>query len=605
MSNGEKQGTWSYQGRRALRFIQPFRGAIGVVLGLTLSGAVFSAFEPLVLKALFDELGHEATPRSIAMNVGMLLLLGLGHEGVFALSRWLSWRVRLGAHYSLLEATVDRLQSLPLTFHRQESVGGIMTRLDRGIQGFLEALSEIVFNVLPALVYLALALIVMVQLDWRLSLMVMAFTPLPALIGAWAAEQQTERERTLLDRWAKIYSRFNEVLSGIATVKSFAMEDEEKRRFLHDVRDANAVVVRGVGFDAGVGAAKNLVVMLARVAAVALGGLFVFRGEITLGTLIAFLGYVQGLFGPVQGLTGIYQTLRRASVSLGTLFSILDAEDPLADAPDAADVGPIRGEVRFSNVSFAYHEKRSLLRQIDLSVRPGEMVALVGPSGAGKTTLMALLQRLYDPTAGAIFIDGADLRRLKQRSLRRQIGVVLQEALLFNDSVRNNIAYGRPTASLSEIIAVAEAANAHPFIERLQEGYETGVGERGARLSAGERQRIAIARALLKNPPILILDEATSALDAESEALVQEALARLIKGRTTFVIAHRLSTIVEADRILVLKEGEILESGTHEALIQADGYYASLVRRQALHIVRTEERPVHPHNLLPAVISRP
>lgn len=573
-----------------------------MILGLTLGGAALSAFEPLVLKYLFDELGRGATPRSIVIGVGALLLLGLGREAILAVSGWLSWRVRLGVHYLLLEATVDRLQSLPLAFHRQESVGGIMTKLDRGIQGFLEALTEIAFNVLPSLVYLALALGVMLRLDGRLSLLVVLFTPLPALIGAWAAERQTRRERTLLNRWAKIYSRFNEVLSGIATVKSFAMEEEEKRRFLGDVRDANAVVVRGVGFDAGVGAAKNGVVMLARVAAVALGGLLVFRGEITVGTLIAFLGYVTGLFGPVQGLTGIYQTLRRASVSLGTLFAILDAEDPLADAPDAREVKSIRGEVLFANVRFAYNAQRPILRRIDLYVRPGELVALVGPSGAGKTTMMALLQRLYDPTEGAILIDGVDVRALRQRSLRRQIGVVLQEALLFNDSIRNNIAYGRPAASLREIIEAAQAANAHPFIERLPEGYETAVGERGERLSAGERQRIAIARALLKDPPILILDEATSALDAESEALVQEALARLVKGRTTFVIAHRLSTVVGADRILVLKEGEIIECGNHPTLLAADGYYASLVRRQALQSAKPESealREAPPRPLAP------
>ncbi|TAK06890.1 MAG: ABC transporter ATP-binding protein [Candidatus Manganitrophaceae bacterium] len=561
-------------------FVRPFRRVVCFILALTLGGAALSAVEPLVLKYLFDQLGSGGKFQNVGLAVGGLLLLGLGHEAILALSSWLTWRVRLGVHYGLLEATVDRLHSLPLTFHREESVGGIMTKLDRGIQGFLEALSEMAFNVLPALVYLALSFVVMVRLDGRLSWVVLAFTPLPALIGAWAAEKQTRRERNLLDRWAKIYSRFNEVLSGILTVKSFAMEDEEKRRFLHGVYEANAVVVHGVGFDSGVGAAKNLVVMLARIAAIAFGSLFILRGEMTVGTLIAFLGYVGGLFGPVQGLTGIYQTLRRASVSLSTIYSILDAQDHLADAPNACEVQSLRGEVLFANVGFAYNEKKPILRQIDFYVRPGEMVALVGPSGAGKTTLMALLQRLYDPTSGAILVDGVDLRALQQRSLRRQIGVVLQEALLFNDSVRNNIAYGRPGASQREIIEAAKAAYADEFIARLPEGYETLVGERGGRLSAGERQRVAIARALLKNPPILILDEATSALDAESEGLVQEALARLVKGRTTFVIAHRLSTVVGADRILVLKEGGIVESGDHETLMKNNGYYASLVRRQ-------------------------
>jgi len=573
---------WLSQGRRALVFVRPFRAIVCVILGLTLGGATLSAMEPLVLKYLFDQLGSGGTVQKAGLSVAALLALGLGQEAILALSSWLTWRVRLGVHYGLLEATVERLHSLPLTFHREQSVGGIMTKLDRGIQGFLEALSEMAFNVLPALVYLALSFGVMVKLDWRLSWVVLAFTPLPALIGAWAAEKQTLRERSLLDRWAKIYSRFNEVLSGILTVKSFAMEDEEKRRFLGGVHEANSMVVRGVGFDSGIGAAKNLVVLLARIAAVGFGSFFILRGEMTVGTLIAFLGYVGGLFGPVQGLTGIYQTLRRASVSLSTIYSILDAQDHLVDAPNAHAVGSLRGEVLFADVRFAYNEKKPILRRINLYVRPGEMVALVGPSGAGKTTMMALLQRLYDPTGGAILVDGFDLRTLQQRSLRRQIGVVLQEALLFNDSVRNNIAYGKPGASQREIIEAAKAAHADDFITSLPEGYETLVGERGGRLSAGERQRVAIARALLKDPPILILDEATSALDAESEARVQAALTRLVKGRTTFVIAHRLSTVVGADRILVLKGGEVIESGDHETLMAADGYYASLVRRQML-----------------------
>ncbi|WP_220348500.1 ABC transporter ATP-binding protein [Alkalilimnicola ehrlichii] len=480
-----------------------------------------------------------------------------------------------------MDATIQRLHRLPLEAQRRDGVGAIMTRLDRGIQGFINAVSEIAFNVLPAIVYLALGIIVMLQLDWRMTVLVLAFTPLPAIIAALAAPRQTRRERILLDSWAKIYARFNEVLAGIATVRSFAMEDAEKKRFLKDVGKANNVVIGGVSFDTSVGALQNLTVAAARIAAIGYGGYLVLTGQITLGTLMAFLGYVSGLFGPVQGLTGIYTTVHNASVALDQVFSIIDAEENIKDSPNAIEAPPFKGEVEFREVRFAYGEHEpELLHGIDLHVKAGENIAIVGPSGSGKSTLMALLQRFYDVNSGAIRIDGHDIRDLKQNSLRQQIGVVMQDALLFNETVRDNIAYGRPDASFEEVVAAAKTANAHAFIERLEDGYDTVVGERGTRLSGGERQRIAIARALLKDPPILVLDEATSALDPELEAQVQDALERLIAGRTTFVVAHRLSTVVNADRIVVLKGGNIIECGRHEALLQEKGYYAWIVERQ-------------------------
>jgi ATP-binding cassette subfamily B protein len=325
---------------------------------------------------------------------------------------------------------------------------------------------------------------------------------------------------------------------------------------------------------------------LARLAGLGLGAYFVIQGEITVGTVVAFLGYIGGLFGPVQGLSTVYTTIRKATVSLEEISRILNLQEHLGDTPDAHEAENVKGDVCFENVCFRYQQSgRPLLDGITLQVNAGESVAIVGPSGSGKTTMMALLMRFYDPIEGRILLDGQDLRTLKQSSIRRNIGVVLQDPLLFNDSVRANIAYGRPDASAPDIENAAKAAFAHDFIMRLPEGYDTKVGERGGLLSGGERQRITIARALLKNPPILVLDEPTSALDTESEEAVQNAIDNLMHGRTIFVIAHRLSTVINADRIIVLKEGRIVESGTHAALVRQGGYYASLIRRQSRGLI--------------------
>jgi ATP-binding cassette subfamily B protein len=570
-------------------FAFPYRRAVLGILFITLLLAAVNAVEPLILKYVFDDLVTHRLLRTLLIGIGIMIGLGIFREAATALSNWMTWHTRLGLHYGLLESTVERLHRMPLSFHRTEGVGAIMTKLDRSIQGFVGAVNQILFNIFPAILYLLISVVIMLRLNWKLAVIVGCFLPLPALIAAFAGPEQTRRERTLLDQWSKIYSRFNEVLSGIVTVRSFSMEDAEKKRFLKDVHQANQVVIQGVGIDSGLGAATNLVVTAARITAVACGGMLVLQNNITLGTLVAFLGYVGGLFGPVQGLTNIYQTIQKAYVSLDEIFSILDVQEHLGDAVDAKELHQVRGEVIFEGVKFRYdHSSRPLLHGINLRVEPGETVAIVGPSGSGKTTLMSLLMRFYDPDEGCIYLDGNDLRTLKQRSLRETIGTVLQDPLLFNDTVRNNIAYGRPDASMTEVENAARAANAHDFILHLPEGYETMVGERGSRFSVGERQRVTIARALIKNPPILVLDEATSSLDAESEALVQEALERLMDGRTTFVIAHRLSTVVNADRIIVLKHGYIIESGTHRELMGSAGYYASLVSRQTSGLIRNE-----------------
>jgi ATP-binding cassette, subfamily B, bacterial len=575
---------------RSLEFVRPYRRTLIAVTCLALVLAALSAVDPLVMKYLFDQLGAGTGLSKFSLAIASLVVLEITRSGLQAWLGVLSWDVRLGVDYTVRERVMGKLNSLPMSFHQRETIGATMNRINAGINGCVTAFCDTAFNLLPTLLYLVLSVAAMLRLEWHMAVAVIVFAPVPALIGAWAAPEQEQRERRLVERWNSIYGRFNEVLAGMMTVKGFVMEEEEKRRFLAGVREGNVVVRRGVRTDNYTGTLRSLAATAARLAALAIGGYLVYRHEMTLGTLVAFLGYIGGLFGPVQGLTNTYQTLRRATVSLEAIFNILDADDVVADSPGAADVRALRGEVEFRGVSFGYQPGLSVLKNINLTVPAGETIALIGPSGSGKTTMATLLQRFYRVSEGAITIDGVDIRDMTQHSLRSQIGVVFQDAHLFNDTVRANIAYGRPDASQEQVEMAARAAQAHGFITALPEGYDTVVRERGSRLSGGERQRIAIARALLKNPPILILDEPTSALDVESEHLIQRALKALLHGRTAFVIAHRLSTVRDADRIVVIKGGEIAEAGNHTELLAQGGYYASLLTKQTTGFFEESER---------------
>jgi ATP-binding cassette, subfamily B, bacterial len=581
--------------RRGLALLRPAAPAAAVLFTLALLGALASLFEPLLLMRLFDALAEGGEGFPAVWRAGLLLAgLELLRQILFFFTNSLTWKTRLLVHHEILERTVAGLHRAAPGRPEADGVGAVLTRLDRGIQGFLAAFTEVLLGLTPAFLYLTVSAVLMFRLEPRLAVVSLLCAPVPGLIGLLAVPSQTRRERVLLDRWGRIYSRFREVLSGLLTVRSFVQEDREKDRFLSDVRQTNDVVARGVTVDSAVASLQGLTTGLARVGVLLYGGWLAYHGETTGGTIVAFLSYLGGLFGPVRGLSGLYGTLQRASVSVEALLEILDRPEGVRDHPTAATLLHVRGDVAFDGVKFAYPGSPALvLDGIDLRVRAGETIALVGPSGAGKSTLMSLLQRMYDPVEGSVTLDGADLRFLRQQSLRRNIGVVLQEPFLFNDTVRNNIAYGAPEKPFQAVVEAARAAQAEDFIGRLPRGYDTRIGEGGGRLSGGERQRLAIARALLKDPPVLILDEATSALDSDSETRVRLALEGLLKGRTTFVIAHRLSTVVNATRILVLKDGRVVEQGPHAELVRAGGYYASLVEKQVhgLLLDPSQDRP--------------
>jgi ATP-binding cassette subfamily B protein len=573
--------------RIVVDFFRPHRRRLAGIVLLAVAGALLAAVEPLLYKLLFDAFGAGSAVRRVAGWIAALAALALGREAASGLLDCLVWRVRLAVSYEMLSETVHRLHAMPLARHRDEHVGALMTKVQRGIEGTLSAFSDVAFHFVPSLMYLAISSVVLVELDWRLAIVVVVFAPLPAALGVWAAKEQTARERNLMHRWTTLFARLGEILGAIAVVKSFVREDDEKRQFLSGVHEANGIVARGVVTDAKIAAARNGIMAVARIATLAAGGWLVARGSITLGTLVAMLAYLGGVFQPVQALTGMYQSLRKGSVAADALATIVLAHDPLRDVPGARDPGVLRGDVRFEDVGFQYPSAPPLLERVTVHARPGETVALVGASGAGKSTLVNLLQRLYDPTGGRILLDGRDIRHLKQRAVRKQIAVVLQDGALFSDTVRENIAFGRAGATTDEIEAAARAAHAHEFIAALPQGYATRLGERGCKLSGGERQRIAIARALLKDAPILILDEATSALDVEAEEKVHEAMAWLRRGRTTFVIAHRLWAVRSADRIVFLERGRVAEAGTHDELIAAGGRYASMYLRQVQNMLES------------------
>lgn len=575
--------------KRTFGLLAPHWKTAAVILNLTLVAAGLNSVEPLIQKFVFDKLAEnfDATrPANIEnfllMAVGALIALLLVKELVGIITNVLYWRLQLTTKYNLLDKAVARIYNLSLGYHQNETIGALMTRLDRGINGFSDSLFNISFNLLPSLLYLICTIVAMFSLSWKLSLVALLFAPLPAVIGFFSARVSSRREKSLLERWTKIYARFQETLNLVKTIKSFNMHNSERLRFLNGVGGANEEVARGVKVDSYFGSGKNLAMGLGRIAVLGVGALLISRGEVTVGTLVAFISYTGGLYAPMIGLAGFYEAFRKAKVYLDTIFDIIDTPDAIKDHPHAIELKDVQGAVAFESVKFGYDEKRPILKGVDFTVSPGSLVALVGPSGSGKTTIVDLISRFYDPQSGRITIDGYDLRDVSQHSLRESIGMVLQDTILFHDTIANNIACARPDASREEVIAAARAANVMSFVDKLPDGLETVVGERGSKLSGGERQRVAIARAILKNPRIYIFDEASSNLDAESEALIQQSIEKLSLGKTVFIIAHRLATVQRADLILVVSDGQIAERGKHQELMHAGGIYRQLVEKQQI-----------------------
>jgi subfamily B ATP-binding cassette protein MsbA len=472
------------------------------------------------------------------------------------------------------------LMRQPLSFFDGEATGTLMSRLTYDVNLLQDAMTRVVTSFFKdSFTVLGLSAVIFYR-EWRLALLAMAVFPLAVALILWLGKRTRLVSHDTQVANARLYTVLQESLAGQRIVKAFAREDYEERRFwganwdyfrtrmrLNAVRELSPPTMEFLG-------------SLGMAGIIFYGGYAVIRGTSTPGTFFSFLAALLMLYQPIKSLSAVQNIVQEGLAAATRVFGLMDRAPEIQDRPGAAALPPLQGEIVFRGVSFAYDQGRQVLRDIDLTVGRGEIVALVGPSGAGKSTLLNLLPRFYEVTGGAILIDGRDLREVTLSSLRAQIGVVTQQTILFNDTVRYNVAYGSLSAPTEEILAALKSAHAYDFVASLPQGLDTVIGEQGVRLSGGERQRLAIARALLKDPPILILDEATSSLDSEAEREVQQALDRLIAGRTTLVIAHRLSTVRNAQRIVVLEEGRVVESGRHADLLAAGGLYRRLYEMQ-------------------------
>ncbi len=569
--------------RRLLRYVRPYLGRMLIALSALTIGTLLGLIMPLVVRSVVDVV-------FTAQDLALLNRFTLCLTAIFFIQAICSFINRYNIAYvgervvaDLRRQLYEHLMRLSLRFFAERRTGEIVSRVINDVSTLQEAVTNNVVTLLQQALTLIGGVIFLFWLDWQLTSIILGGIPLVTLTMVYLGRKIRAAATQVQDRLAEASAAVEESIGGVRIVKSFAREAYETNRFGQTIEETFAAAMVRVRISAILAPIIGFLAFMSITVTIWFGGYQVIRGNLSPGGLIAFLIYTLLVGGPIAALSGLYGQFQAALGATERLFELLDLAPDIQDAPDARPLPRIVGAVAFHNVSFEYDTKLPILREVSLTVEPGQVVALVGPSGAGKTTLVNLIPRFYDVTAGCITVDGQDIRQVTSHSLREQIGIVPQEAAIFSGTIGENIRYGKLDASPTEIEAAAKAANAHTFIMETAHGYDTVVGERGIKLSGGQRQRVAIARAILKDPRILILDEATSSLDSESERLVQDALERLMESRTTFVIAHRLSTVINADWIVVLDKGRIVEQGQHtDLLTKPDGLYRKLHAMQTL-----------------------
>jgi len=573
-----------------MRFVKPYYWEIILTLIIGVIKFAIPLFIPFLTKIVIDDilLNTELTDAERIKQLtywlgGALVIFFIIRPPVEYYRQYFAQHVSNKVLYDIRKELYVHLQKLSLKFYSNYRAGDIISRFINDVEATKNFVMIGLMNLWLDMTTILIVIGIMLTMDWKLTIVAVISLPLFAISVKYFFGRLRALTRIRSQALANLQSYLHERVSGISIVKSFALEEHEQKIFDKENGEFLDKSLDHTRWNAKSFAVVNTITDIAPLLVIGFASYLIIQGQLSVGEMAAFMGYIERLYSPLRRLMNSSTTLTQSIASMDRMFSLMDEEYDVQNKPNALPLPPVTGKVEFQNVQFKYAEEgQPVLKNINFTIQPGETAAFVGMSGGGKSTIVSLIPRFYDVTSGSVKIDGKDVREVDIKSLRSQIGIVLQDNILFSDSVKQNILMGKPDATDEEVIAAAKAANAHDFIMSLPNGYDTKVGERGVKLSGGQKQRIAIARVFLKNPPILVLDEATSALDLESEALIQESLERLASDRTTIIIAHRLSTITHADKIFVIDHGEVAEEGNHESLMAKKGIYHDLFQIQNL-----------------------